>query len=192
MPSLTVNNRRLFYDTAGDGFPLILLPDTHVARRDWAPAMPLLGELCRVIAYEYERWPLPGASAACPQPSLYVADLAALLDALDVERAYLAGYTGGGQIAVHFALHHPGRLEGLVLISPDKPPPTLEQDAAEGEPWRLTNASLATAVQNLHVPVLRVAGAQAPGHMQLGHVMVEFLLQCERQRTLVRGASFLL
>ncbi|MGW4648176.1 alpha/beta fold hydrolase [Kitasatospora sp. NPDC004289] len=41
--------------------------------------------------------------------------LAALLDRLSLERVFLLGHSHGGFVAQHFALHHPGRLHGLVL-----------------------------------------------------------------------------
>jgi 2-succinyl-5-enolpyruvyl-6-hydroxy-3-cyclohexene-1-carboxylate synthase len=42
--------------------------------------------------------------------------LAALLDRLGVERCALAGYSLGGRLALAFALRHPDRVAGLVLI----------------------------------------------------------------------------
>ena len=66
MPSLLLNGRPCAYTTAGEGFPLILVPDAGGTLSDWAQSMPLLGELCRVVAYEYTSHtptlllPLPG------------------------------------------------------------------------------------------------------------------------------------
>lgn len=46
------------------------------------------------------------------------ADLvAALLDALDIERASVVAISGGGPCALHFALRHPERCRALVMIS---------------------------------------------------------------------------
>ncbi len=45
------------------------------------------------------------------------ADLAALLDALDVERAAVLGYSMGGRVALQFALAAPERIAALVLES---------------------------------------------------------------------------
>lgn len=46
------------------------------------------------------------------------ADLcAALLDALGIETAAVMAISGGGPCALHFALRHPGRCRGLVLVS---------------------------------------------------------------------------
>ena len=66
MPAVTVNGRGVMYETTGDGFPLILVPDASDTRHGWAPVMPLLGELCRVIAYAYDRL----APLRAPPPQL--------------------------------------------------------------------------------------------------------------------------
>ena len=45
-------------------------------------------------------------------------DIAAVLDAEGYSRAILAGHCLGANVALHFALRHPSRTEGLVLIEP--------------------------------------------------------------------------
>jgi pimeloyl-ACP methyl ester carboxylesterase len=213
MPAVTINGRGIMYDTTGDGFPLILIPDAGATLHDWIPAMPLLGELCRVIAYAYDRT-AHGQPAQLPLPDC-VADLRALLAFLQVERAYLAGAMAGSLTALSCALHHPNRVEGLILIGPQEPARSSNDTA--------TRAAPAVSLRDLTVPTLLIAGEDAAAQvawatqfalqcpranteiiartgqtphreqpLQLGHIMVRFLLQCERQRTLVRGASFLL
>lgn len=48
-------------------------------------------------------------------------DLAALLDHLGLERAIVGGTSMGSGVALRFALRHPARLEGLILMSPVYP-----------------------------------------------------------------------
>ena len=55
----------------------------------------------------------PGASALAD----YVSELCALLDATDVERANIAGFSFGGMIAQAFAIAHPERVARLAFIS---------------------------------------------------------------------------
>jgi pimeloyl-ACP methyl ester carboxylesterase len=50
-------------------------------------------------------------------------DVAAVLDEADVRRAIVAGMSMGGIIAQEFALRHPDRLAGLVLIATRPPAP---------------------------------------------------------------------
>jgi pimeloyl-ACP methyl ester carboxylesterase len=222
MPWLTARGQHLSYHLEGEGFPLVLIPDTGGAIQDWTPVCPLLGELCRVIAYEYEQR-LPAGNMPLPHDAL-VDDLIVLLNALEIARAYVAGYARGGEIALHLALRDPDRLEGLLMISPNAAVRTLLQTMARANTAVPPDLPAAPALQRLFVPTLvavgaeaaaddlqgvtllatqlphsvssRIPGAGAAPHreqpMPLGHAMLTFLMQCERQRTLVRGASFLL
>jgi lipase len=60
-----------------------------------------------------------GASAGLPGPygfAVHVADLLAILDHAEVERAVLAGHSLGAYLAASLAVAHPERVAGLVLI----------------------------------------------------------------------------
>lgn len=60
-----------------------------------------------------------GASPSPDQPCSMAAlasDLLAVLDAAEVDRAVVIGHSAGGVIAMRFALDHPGRTAGLVLV----------------------------------------------------------------------------
>ena len=46
----------------------------------------------------------------------------ALLDALELERVHLVGYSLGGWIAAELAIFYPQRLQSLTLITPAGPP----------------------------------------------------------------------
>jgi pimeloyl-ACP methyl ester carboxylesterase len=48
---------------------------------------------------------------------MYADDVIHVLDALSVERAFVAGISMGGMIAQHVAIRHPSRVKGLVLLA---------------------------------------------------------------------------
>jgi pimeloyl-ACP methyl ester carboxylesterase len=48
----------------------------------------------------------------------HVADAIAVLDAAEVERAYVVGHSWGGHLALHLAVAHPDRISGLVVVDP--------------------------------------------------------------------------
>jgi pimeloyl-ACP methyl ester carboxylesterase len=193
-------NKRLRYMVEGEGFPLILVPALTGRIADWAPQLPLFGELCRVIAYEYgERPALDQASPGCQ-----VQDLQALLDGLAIAGAYLAGYADGGLTALRMAWHCPQRVEGLLLIGMDTvwcedclervTVPTCVFADAEAPRQVALASRLAAALPRGEIHTVEQT-AMLPHREQpllLGHAMIDFLMRCERQRNLVRGASFLL
>jgi pimeloyl-ACP methyl ester carboxylesterase len=62
----------------------------------------------------YLRTPLSSGKTPAEQADLY----AALLDELKIERAIVWGVSGGGPSALQFAVRHPQRTMGLVLVVP--------------------------------------------------------------------------
>src|SRR5215471_7740299 len=101
------------YETAGDGFPLVLTPGPQGV---WNPYIPLLGELCRTIMYTgHDLAEAPSTEGV--HPSAHAAEmLGTFLNILGLERIYLASQAMSWHMALLFALYSPGRLEGLVLI----------------------------------------------------------------------------
>ncbi|GER87490.1 hypothetical protein KDW_16520 [Dictyobacter vulcani] len=74
----------------------------------------------------YLRTPLETAPTPEEQADLY----AALLDELDIEQVSIVGISGGGPSAIQFALRHPQRCTGLVMIS------GVAQHYSEQEIWQ--------------------------------------------------------
>jgi pimeloyl-ACP methyl ester carboxylesterase len=77
----------------------------------------------------YLRTPLSSGKTPEEQADLY----AALLDALHIERTVVIAISGGGPAAIQFALRHPDRCSGLVMIS------TVAQHYSEEEIWQTFN-----------------------------------------------------
>jgi haloalkane dehalogenase len=103
-------------DHRGDDPAFVLMhgfPDDH---HIYDRVAPLLAPR-RVVAFDFfgygrsGRAPDDAPSAIAPH-----ADLAAVLDALDLERVVLVGHDAGGAVAVDYALGHPERVEHLVFM----------------------------------------------------------------------------
>ena len=109
---------RLHVERAGDGPPLVLLHGFTGSTETWTPLAVTLDRFS-TIAVDL---PGHGRSSAPADPTRYALprfadDLAAVLDALNVDRAAVLGYSLGARAAMHFALGHPKRLAALVLES---------------------------------------------------------------------------
>ncbi len=83
-----------------------------------------IGEGSRLIApsrFGYLHTPLPGDGSAAAQADAY----AALLDALDLDQVVIAAISDGGPSALQFALRHPDRVSGLIMVAAKShtPPP---------------------------------------------------------------------
>ncbi|MFJ5528610.1 alpha/beta fold hydrolase [Streptomyces sp. NPDC093261] len=104
-----------------DGPPLVLLPGGRATAASWYANAAELARTFRVHAVDLIGD--PGRSVPDPsRPLRTVADLTAWLDAvldgLGTGPAALAGHSYGGWIALHYALHAPGRVTRLALLDP--------------------------------------------------------------------------
>ena len=86
--------------------------------QSWLLARALLPDLgaYRVLALSRPGY-LGTALAVGDTPERQADAYAALLDALAIERAWVAAVSAGGPSALHFALRHPRRCAGLILVS---------------------------------------------------------------------------
>lgn len=113
--TMSVNGTTLFYQAAGRGSVVVLLHAGNLDRRVWDPQFLPLAREHRVIRYDQRGYGRSGPADASYQ---HHEDLRALLDALGIQRASLVGLSGGGRIALDFALAHPERVDRLVLAAP--------------------------------------------------------------------------
>ena len=117
MPSVKVNGLATYYEVHGEGKPLTLL---HGGVWGLAGLEPLIAGLAaqrRVIAVELQGH---GRTAEVDRPLSWegmAADVAGLLDHLDIPRSDWMGYSLGGGVALHAAILHPTKVDRLVLLS---------------------------------------------------------------------------
>ncbi len=103
-----------------DAQPVLLLHGFGSSLETWEAWASMLDSHYRVIRFD-----LPGFGLSAPDPGGNYSDqrmmliLAALMDQLGIPKADLIGNSLGGRIAWNFAADYPGRVNRLVLISPD-------------------------------------------------------------------------
>ena len=98
------------------GTPQLALLHAAIAdHRSWSSLLRLLAPDMDVVAYDQRGF---GATTYEAEGHDQVVDLSAVLDACGYERPVLVGNSRGGQIALDFAVTHPERVAGLVLLAP--------------------------------------------------------------------------
>ena len=108
-----VNGTELRYEVAGRGEPLVLVHAGITDGRMWEAQVDAFSRHYRTIRYDLRGF---GRSPMVEGPYSHHADLRALLDALEVDRAILVGCSMGGGAVLDFALENPGRAAALVLV----------------------------------------------------------------------------
>ncbi len=138
--AIEVGGRRLAWTAVGDGPALLLVNGYAATAADWDPTFVAeLGKAFRVICPDNRG---VGASEPGDLGGLTIdamaADLEALLDALELERAPVVGWSMGGFVAQRLALRAPERVAALALLSTD--PGGAATVRADADVWaRLTD-----------------------------------------------------
>jgi 3-oxoadipate enol-lactonase len=167
-------------DTGGDGAPLVLMHPGWGDSAIWDPVLTRLTSRYRVIRYDargYGRSPKPAAAFS------QLADLAAVLDHLGVDRAAVAGHSGGGGPALGLALDQPERVTALILVAPgvqDYPWPA--DDPYFTEFGALYEAGDRDGLIALGLRTWAVAGSDPAARAQIGSAVAAFFAQGSWER----------
>ncbi|WIG95682.1 alpha/beta hydrolase [Myxococcus sp. SDU36] len=114
---VTVNGVRTHYRDQGQGPVLVLLHGSNASLHTWDGWVDALSSHYRVITMD-----VPGQGTTGPDPwNRYTHDdevawLDALVRQLGLERFTLGGNSMGGGISWRYALHHPKKVERLILV----------------------------------------------------------------------------
>jgi pimeloyl-ACP methyl ester carboxylesterase len=116
MPYAHVNDLDVYYETHGDGEPIVLLHGgLQTIELSFARMLPSLARTRKVIAIE-----LQGHGHTADTDREFALehladDVAGVLDELDVERADFFGFSLGGLVALQVAMRHPARAGRLAV-----------------------------------------------------------------------------
>lgn len=95
---------------------IVLLHGSNADLHTWQPWVDRLKDRYRLIRIDQRGHGLTGAAVGGYSADAFAGDVLALADALKLDRFVLAGNSMGGANAARFAMLHPERLRGLVLI----------------------------------------------------------------------------
>lgn len=106
------------YVETGDpeGIPVVFLHGYTDSWRSYEPVLPYLPAGIRAFALTQRGHGDADRPATGYHPRDFAADVAAFLDALGLDQAIIVGHSMGSSVAQRFALDHPERCHGLVLI----------------------------------------------------------------------------
>jgi pimeloyl-ACP methyl ester carboxylesterase len=115
MPHVQANGIKIYYESQGEGQPLLLIAGLGATHHLWELQVPSFARWHQVVTFDNRGSGDTDKPAEPYSISLFADDTAALMDAVGIERAHVYGQSMGGLIAQEFALRHPQRLRGLVL-----------------------------------------------------------------------------
>ena len=115
MPIQKVNDISLYYESHGQGEPIILIGGLTADHNVWKSAVRVLSKDYRVIIFDNRG---AGQSSAPDSPytsKLMAEDTVALMHALDINSAHIIGHSMGGCVAQQIAINHPEVIKKLVI-----------------------------------------------------------------------------
>jgi 3-oxoadipate enol-lactonase len=115
MPTAKVGDINLYYEDQGKGEVLVLIPGIGCNSTYWFRQIPVFSKGYRVIAIDNRGVGRSDKPEIPYTMGMLAADIAGLLDSINVEAAHVFGHSMGGMIAQHFALGYPKRVQTLIL-----------------------------------------------------------------------------
>ena len=100
-----------------DGAPVVLLHGYTDSWRSWERVLPHLPDSIHVFALTQRGHGDADRPDSGYRPHDFAADVAAFMDALDLEEAVIVGHSMGSIVAQRFAIDEPERTRGLVLAA---------------------------------------------------------------------------
>ena len=116
MPHANSDGVEIYYETQGDGSPLLLINGWGGNLNSWSTEMvDQLAEHHMVITMDNRGTGRSGKPDIPYTLDMMAADSASVLDAVGVEKAHVMGFSMGGIIAQTFGLNYPERTLSLIL-----------------------------------------------------------------------------
>ncbi len=117
MPKATANGIEIYYETHGQGQPLVLISGIGYTSWQWHQMIPLLAGHFQVITFDNRGVGQTDKPEGPYTAHMLAADTVGLLDALGIDKAIIMGHSMGGFIAQAMALEFPHKVEKLILCS---------------------------------------------------------------------------
>ena len=116
MPKAPVNGIKIYYESHGEGPAIVFAHQRAGNHLTWWQQVPVLSMEYRCVTFDQRGWGASIQPAGGPGLGAGVEDLRQLLDHLEIERTFLVGHSMGGITCLGFALAHPERTLGLILV----------------------------------------------------------------------------
>ena len=110
-----IGDSTLYYETFGEGHPLVLIRGLGSNADHWYQQAPVLSREYKVIVFDNRgvaRSSEPGGEFSV---FMMAQDTLGLLDSLGIKKAHVFGLSMGGMIAQEMAINYPDRVSSLIL-----------------------------------------------------------------------------
>lgn len=122
---------RLWYDETGSGYPIVFVHEFGGDLRSWEQQVRRFSRDYRCVRFNARGYPpsdVPEQGSAYGQAHV-ADDIAAVMDALSLDKAHIVGLSMGAFATLHFGLRHPDRASVLVVAGVGSGSPREQREA---------------------------------------------------------------
>jgi pimeloyl-ACP methyl ester carboxylesterase len=117
MPAIEIRDTTLYYESTGDGTPLLFIHGMCGDADVWRGQVRRLANRFRCVTYDRRGHTRSAMGDQAESVPTHAEDAAALITALGIQPIVVSS-SGGARIAVELSRRHPGLLAGAVLAEP--------------------------------------------------------------------------
>jgi pimeloyl-ACP methyl ester carboxylesterase len=147
--TVQVNGLNMYYEEYGNGRPLILLHGGTVSSNMWRPFLPTFVPHFRVITPDSRGHGRTNNPTGKLSYRLMADDVAAFIQACNLSKPLVFGYSDGGQIALEIGMRYPALTGALVV----------------GAAWY--------KFSQIYIDTLKAAGFEIPGMVDIERILRE-------------------
>ena len=117
MPLAQVNGFEMYYETMGEGPPLVLAHGVGGNHAIWWQQTKYFAQWYQVIIFDHRGFALSKDIEGGPGRAAFVDDLEELLDFLKLDKVTLVAQSMGGRTCLGFAARYPERVHALIMAA---------------------------------------------------------------------------
>lgn len=115
MPTAKVGDINIYYETHGEGEPLVLIMGYGANSGAWRRQVPVYSQEYRVVAFDNRGTGRSDKPDIPYTAEMMAGDAAGLLEAIGIDAAHIYGISMGGGIAQEFAIRYPEKAISVIL-----------------------------------------------------------------------------
>jgi pimeloyl-ACP methyl ester carboxylesterase len=115
MPKTKVNGISIYYETHGEGDPLVLIMGLRRNTEWWYRQIPTLSKHFEILVFDNRGAGRTDKPKSVYSIRLFAEDTAALMESVGMECAHVLGISMGGYVAQELAIRYPSQVKSLIL-----------------------------------------------------------------------------
>lgn len=117
MPKVLIQGKNIYYETYGEGEPLVILNGIMMSTESWKPFIDVLSSKNKLVLLDFIDQGQSDKVEYEYSQDLHVEILRELFNILEFDKVNLVGISYGGEVAQRFALKYEDKLISLVLAN---------------------------------------------------------------------------